>query len=155
MTRHFAKALIFGLMLVVAGCAGVRDDQQNAGQNAVPGSVQDFELNVGNRIFFVTDSSDLTPEARSTLERQAAWLKLYPQYRVNMEGHADERGTREYNLSLGARRANAARNFLISQGIPADRMQVISFGKERPIAVCNDISCWSQNRRVETVLQGR
>ena len=156
MTRHLAKALIFGLMLVVAGCSGMRgEDQNQVGQNATPGSVQDFQLNVGNKIFFTTDSSDLTPEARSTLDRQASWLKLYPQYRVNMEGHADERGTREYNLALGARRANAARNYLISQGIPAERMNVISFGKERPVAVCNDISCWSQNRRVETVLQGQ
>ena len=156
MTRHLLKAMILGLMLVVAGCSNLRDESQNPGQNATPGSAEDFTLNVGNKIFFLTDSSELTPEAKATLDRQAAWLKIYPRYSlVNLEGHADERGTREYNLSLGARRANAARNYLISQGIPADRMKVISFGKERPVAVCNDISCWSQNRRVETLLQAQ
>jgi peptidoglycan-associated lipoprotein len=157
MVRHLAKALLIGLVLVVAGCSGMRDEANNGvGQNATPGSEQDFQLNIGSKVFFETDSSELTAEGRATLERQAAWLKIYPQYGlINLEGHADERGTREYNLSLGARRANAARNYLISQGVPADRMKVISFGKERPVAVCNDISCWSQNRRVETLLQGR
>lgn len=156
MIRYFTKALVLALVLVVAGCSSMRDEQAGqVGQNATPGSVEDFQLNVGNKIFFSTDSSELSPEARATLDRQASWLKLYPQYRVNLEGHADERGTREYNLALGARRANAARNYLIAQGIAAERLNVISYGKERPVAVCNDISCWSQNRRVETVLQAQ
>jgi peptidoglycan-associated lipoprotein len=119
---------------------------------AQPGSAQDFVVNVGDRVFFDTDSSDLSAEAVATLNRQAQWLKLYPRVQVTIEGHADERGTREYNIALGARRATTARNYLISQGIAAERMQTISYGKERPVAVCNDISCWSQNRRAVTVV---
>ena len=97
-------------------------------------------------------SSDLSPTARATLDKQAQWLSKYPQYNFTIEGHADERGTREYNIALGARRAQGVRDYLISRGIAANRMHTISYGKERPVAVCNDISCWSQNRRAVTVL---
>ena len=121
---------------------------------ATPGSQQDFVVNVGDRVFFETDSTELTPQAVATLEKQAQWLRSYSQYAFTIEGHADERGTREYNFALGARRADAVNNYLIAKGIPASRMKTISYGKERPVAVCNDISCWSQNRRVVTVLAG-
>ena len=111
-------------------------------------------VNVGDRVFFETDSTDLTPQSRATLDKQAQWLTRYAQYAFMIEGHADERGTREYNLALGARRAQTVRDYLISRGIAANRMNTISYGKERPVAVCNDISCWSQNRRAVTALDG-
>ena len=119
---------------------------------ATPGSAQDFVVNVGDRIFFETDSTQLTPQAVATLEKQAQWLQRYNRYTFTIEGHADERGTREYNIALGARRAQAAQDFLISRDIDRSRMRTISYGKERPVAVCDDISCWSQNRRAVTVL---
>ena len=119
---------------------------------ATPGSQQDFVVNVGDRVFFESDSSELSQQAVGTLERQAQWLRAYPQYAFLIEGHADERGTREYNIALGARRAQAVRDYLTSRGVQAHRMRTISYGKERPVAVCNDISCWSQNRRSVTVL---
>jgi peptidoglycan-associated lipoprotein len=119
---------------------------------AVPGSQQDFIVNVGDRVFFETDSSELTTQARATLDKQAQWLNQYNRYAFTIEGHADERGTREYNIALGARRAQTVREYLVSRGIMAQRMHTISYGKERPVAVCNDISCWSQNRRAVTVL---
>jgi peptidoglycan-associated lipoprotein len=119
---------------------------------AVPGSQQDFVVNVGDRVFFDTDSSDLSGQARATLDKQAEWLSHYGQYSFTIEGHADERGTREYNIALGARRAETVREYLVSRGIGAQRMRTISYGKERPVAVCDDISCWAQNRRAVTVL---
>ena len=120
---------------------------------ATPGSQQDFVVNVGDRVFFETDSTELTPQARATLDKQAQWLTTYSQYgQFTVEGHADERGTREYNIALGARRAQTVRDYLASRGIQGNRMRTISYGKERPVAVCNDISCWSQNRRAVTVL---
>jgi peptidoglycan-associated lipoprotein len=119
---------------------------------AVPGSQQDFVVNVGDRVFFESDSSELTQQSVSTLEKQAQWLRAYPNYHFTLEGHADERGTREYNIALGARRAQTVRDYLASRGVQANRMRTISYGKERPVAVCNDISCWSQNRRAVTLL---
>jgi peptidoglycan-associated lipoprotein len=144
--------LVIGLAL--AGCAKNKlpNNADGLGLNATPGSQQDFTVNVGDRVFFETDSSALTDQARQTLEKQAAWLQRYTNYPITIEGHADERGTREYNIALGARRAAAAREFLVARGIPAKRIKTISYGKERPVAVCNDISCWSQNRRAVTVL---
>lgn len=146
-------AVVLGLTL--AGCAKKQlpDNSGQLGLNgATPGSQQDFTVNVGDRVFFETDSSVLTPTARQILDKQAQWLLRYPNYPVTVEGHADERGTREYNLALGARRAAATRDYLGARGVPANRIKTISFGKERPVAVCNDISCWSQNRRAVTVL---
>ncbi|TCR70214.1 peptidoglycan-associated lipoprotein Pal [Bosea sp. BK604] len=125
-----------------------------AGGAATPGSTQDFVVNVGDRVFFETDQTDLTSTAVATLDKQSAWLQRYPRYTFTIEGHADERGTREYNYSLGSRRAQTVRDYLASRGIPANRMRIVSYGKERPVAVCNDISCWSQNRRAVTVLDG-
>ena len=119
---------------------------------ATPGSQQDFVVNVGDRVFFNSDSSELTPQSVATLDKQAQWLRSYAQYTFTVEGHADERGTREYNIALGARRAQAVHDYLVSRGVQAHRMRTISYGKERPVAVCDDISCWSQNRRSVTVL---
>jgi len=119
---------------------------------ATPGSQQDFVVNVGDRVFFESDQTELSPQAIATLEKQAQWLQTYNRYAFTIEGHADERGTREYNIALGARRAQSVKTFLAARGIDASRMRTISYGKERPVAVCNDISCWSQNRRAVTVL---
>ncbi len=151
-------ALVVGL--TVAGCASKKTPNNAADLGlggagaATPGSSQDFTVNVGDRIFFDTDSSAIRADAQSTLAKQAQWLNKYGQYRITVEGHADERGTREYNIALGARRAAATRDFLIGQGVAGNRMKTISYGKERPVAVCDDISCWSQNRRAVTVLNG-
>ncbi|MCM2473365.1 peptidoglycan-associated lipoprotein Pal [Rhizobium sp. CG5] len=148
------------MTLALAGCASKKNLPNSASElglgagAATPGSTQDFTVNVGDRIFFDTDSSSIRADAQGILSRQAQWLAKYPQYAITVEGHADERGTREYNLALGARRAAATRDFLASQGVPAQRMKTISYGKERPVAVCDDISCWSQNRRAVTVLGG-
>jgi len=144
--------------LALGACASTPPTDANAqtgfgaGGAATPGSAQDFVVNVGDRVFFDSDSTDLNPTATSTLDKQAQWLSRYPRYTFTIEGHADERGTREYNFSLGARRAQAVRDYLASRGIPANRMRIVSYGKERPVAVCNDISCWSQNRRGVTLL---
>lgn len=146
-------AAVIAAALAIAGCAKHNGDPTNAmASAAVPGSQQDFVVNVGDRVFFDTDSSDLSPQARATLDKQAEWLSHYSQYSFTIEGHADERGTREYNIALGARRAATVRDYLASRGIAAQRMRTISYGKERPVAVCDNISCWSQNRRAVTVL---
>jgi peptidoglycan-associated lipoprotein len=145
-------ALVLGA-LALGGCPK-QPDQTAAlgGAAAVPGSQQDFIVNVGDRVFFESDSSELTLQARETLDKQAQWLNQYSRYAFTIEGHADERGTREYNIALGARRAQTVQAYLVSRGVMAQRMHTISYGKERPVAVCNDISCWSQNRRSVTVL---
>ncbi|MCG7508700.1 peptidoglycan-associated lipoprotein Pal [Mesorhizobium retamae] len=145
--------------LAIAGCASKKTPNSAAdlglgGGAATPGSAQDFTVNVGDRIFFDTDSSSIRADAQQTLSRQAQWLNKYGQYAIVVEGHADERGTREYNLALGARRAAATRDFLIGKGVAGNRLKTISYGKERPVAVCDDISCWSQNRRAVTTLSG-
>ena len=121
---------------------------------ATPGSPQDFVVNIGDRVFFDSDSTELNGTAQATLDKQARWLNQYGSYAFTIEGHADERGTREYNFALGARRAESAKNYLIARGVAASRIKTISYGKERPVAVCDDISCWSQNRRAVTVLKG-
>ena len=130
------------------------EDGHGGHGNAVPGSAQDFAENVGDRVFFESDQTELTPKAQATLDRQVAWLQRYDRGPFTVEGHADERGTREYNFALGARRAENTKQYLVARGIPASRIRTISYGKERPVAVCNDISCWSQNRRAVTVVQG-
>ncbi len=118
---------------------------------AKPGTQEELVVNVGDRVFFGLDKSDLSSEARATLDRQAAWLKKYPNVKVTLEGHADERGTREYNLALGERRATAAKNYLVAAGIPAARVKTISYGKERPAVVGSNEAAWAQNRRAVTV----
>ena len=154
-------AAVFAAALALSACSSNKAADGagaggafGAGGAATPGSAQDFVVNVGDRVFFETDSSDLTPQATATLDKQATWLNQYPRYAVTVEGHADERGTREYNFALGARRAQAARDYLASRGVNASRIKTISYGKERPVAVCDDSSCWSQNRRAVTVLGG-
>ncbi len=145
---------LIGLVLVVAACGRNGTGVGNLGPGGgPPGSQQEFLVTVGDRVFFETDSSALTATAQATLDKQAAWLNKYANYRILIEGHADERGTREYNIALGARRASVVVNYLISRGIDAGRIQQKSFGKERPVAICDDISCWSQNRRAVTVVQ--
>jgi peptidoglycan-associated lipoprotein len=121
-----------------------------APQGAVPGSVEDFRVSVGDRIFFGYDQFDLTPEARSVLERQAAWLRQYPNVNVLIAGNADERGTREYNLALGARRAAATRDYLSSLGVAANRTETVSYGKERPLDARSNEEAWSVNRNAQT-----
>jgi peptidoglycan-associated lipoprotein len=153
--RGIRLAAVLAAALAISACANKPEDnaQANAAGMATPGSQQDFVVNVGDRVFFETDSTELTPQSRATLDKQAQWLTQYSQYgQFTVEGHADERGTREYNIALGARRAQTVRDYLASRGIAASRMRTISYGKERPVAVCNDISCWSQNRRAVTVL---
>ena len=149
--RSAKFAAVVMAALAMAGCAKNNQDALN-GTAATPGSQQDFVVNVGDRVFVDTDSSELSDQARATLDKQAQWLNQYNRYSFTIEGHADERGTREYNIALGARRAETVRQYLVSRGIAATRMRTISYGKERPVALCNDISCWSQNRRAVTVL---
>ncbi len=122
------------------------------GQGVGPGTEQDFVQNVGDRVFFALDSSVLSSEAQATLERQAAWLKQHGGVNVVVEGHCDERGTREYNLALGERRGTAARNYLESLGVPSGRISTVSYGKERPAVAGSDEAAWAQNRRAVTVL---
>ena len=147
---------VLGCFLALAACSKKNTPDLNAGTGpgaaAVPGSEQDFTVNVGDRVFFESDSTELATQSRGTLDKQAQWLQQYGNYTFTIEGHADERGTREYNIALGARRAQAVRDYLASRGVQSGRMRTVSFGKERPVAVCNDISCWSQNRRAVTVL---
>jgi peptidoglycan-associated lipoprotein len=149
--RCAAVVAVLAVALAIGGCANTSSVTQAAGM-ATPGSQQDFVVNVGDRVFFESDSSELTAQSIATLDKQTQWLQSYPQYTFTIEGHADERGTREYNIALGARRAQTVRDYLASRGVGAHRMRTISYGKERPVAVCNDISCWSQNRRAVTVL---
>lgn len=146
--------ILLTLVAFVAACSRSGTGVGNLGPGGgAPGSQQEFLVTVGDRVFFETDSSSLTPTAQQTLDKQAAWLNRYTNYRILIEGHADERGTREYNIALGARRASVVVNYLVSRGVNAGRITSKSFGKERPVAICNDISCWSQNRRAVTVVQ--
>ncbi|MBU0859477.1 MAG: peptidoglycan-associated lipoprotein Pal [Alphaproteobacteria bacterium] len=164
------STMLVALLVTVSACANKKDAQgdiaiesrdsstldttvydQNVG-GPVPGSQQDLVVNVGDRVFFGYDQFDLTPEGQRTLEMQADWMKLYPNVNVNIEGHCDERGTREYNLALGDKRANSAKNYLIALGVPADRIQTISYGKERPAVMGSNPSAWAQNRRGVTVV---
>jgi len=154
--RRLSTALAVALAILAGGCASQQMTQAvDAGAGAAtPGSPQEFQVSVGDRVFFDTDATVLDGAAQAILDRQARWLAQYPSYAFTIEGHADERGTREYNLALGARRAAAVRDYLIARGIATSRIRTVSYGKERPVAVCNDISCWSQNRRAVTVLGG-
>jgi peptidoglycan-associated lipoprotein len=122
--------------------------QQQTG--AIPGSIEDFRINVGERVFFGYDRSDLTAEARQILDRQAAWLRRYQSVRVVVSGNCDERGTREYNLALGARRAAAVRDYLTAQGVAGNRVETVSFGKERPLDPRSNEEAWAVNRNGHT-----
>ncbi len=150
---------ILAALLLVAACESKTETatvspggDRPIGGPQTPGSQGDFTVNVGDHTFFEYDSFALTPQARTTLAKQAQWLKQYGQWRVTVEGHCDERGTREYNLALGERRASAIKAFLVSQGIPANRLRTISYGKERPEVLGSDESSYAKNRRGVTVL---
>ena len=152
----FAAALLLAACAssekpATTGEAGTGTGGNTAGQ-ATPGSVQDFQVNVGDRVFFDYDSYEIRPDAQETLKKQAAFLQQYAQYRVTIEGHCDERGTREYNLALGERRANSVKNYLVALGVNGSRLQTISYGKERPAVEGHDESAFAQNRRGVTVL---
>src|SRR5690242_1028739 len=156
-------SLLAGVLLLAA-CASDNADKggaagAGAGANApttasspAPGSPQDFIQNVGDRVFFDFDKSDIKPEGRTVLQRQADWLKKYPNVTVSVEGHCDERGTREYNLALGERRATAVKKMLVALGVAANRVSTISYGKERPAVVGSTEAAWAQNRRGVTVI---
>lgn len=162
-----ATLLLAASLIAIAGCAKkppatlppdpvekggtVQPVDPNAGR-PVPGSQADFVASVAaDRIFFALDQSDIDAEDRATLQSQAAWLARYPQKRVTIEGHCDERGTREYNLALGERRANATKNALVALGVSAERISTISYGKERPDATGSDEEAYAKNRRAVTV----
>jgi len=146
-------AAVVAAALSMGACAKNPLTDGAMASSATPGSQQDFVVNVGDRVFFESDQTELSPQAIATLEKQAQWLQAYNRYSFTIEGHADERGTREYNIALGARRASVVVNYLVSRGVSANRISQKSFGKERPVAICDDISCWSQNRRAVTVIQ--
>ncbi len=162
--RHLTRAALLIMVLGAAACTNPgRFDNAGAGggagAGAVPGSAADptspayFQQTVGDRVLFAVDQSTLSAEARDTLLKQAAWLKDNPDFTAIIEGHADEQGTREYNLALGARRASAVQAFLVEAGgVDPSRLRTVSYGKERPIAICSDESCYAQNRRAVTVL---
>jgi peptidoglycan-associated lipoprotein len=153
---------LLGALLLLAACSSPPPEPPPPGppgppggtgsRNIVPGSQQDLEASAGDRIFFAFDRSDISPEARETLSRQADWLRRYPNVNVTIEGHCDERGTREYTLALGERRAQAAKNVLVASGIPASRISTISYGKERPAVVGSTEEAYAQNRRAVTVV---
>ena len=156
-----------GLLLLLAACSapetvpggpggaggpGVGGPGGIGSRNALPGSQQDLEASAGDRVFFAFDRSDITPEAQEILARQADWLRRYPNVTVTIEGHCDERGTREYNLALGERRAQAVKNVLVASGIPPSRISTISYGKERPAVVGSSEEAYAQNRRAVTTV---
>ncbi|MDZ4380218.1 MAG: peptidoglycan-associated lipoprotein Pal [Parvibaculum sp.] len=149
-------AAVAAAFLMLAACSSTDEaaggsSSSTSGQIA-PGSQEDLVANVGDRVFFDTDKSSLSDDARATLQRQAAWAQLYPNLTFTLEGHADERGTREYNLALGGRRANAAKDYLVSLGVDAGRLNTVSYGKERPVCLESNENCWAQNRRAVTVI---
>jgi len=166
MTHALKAALLLGA-LALSGCtnadrfdnpgAGSAGGQAGIDQSALgsatdPESPAYFNQTIGDRVLFAVDQSTLSPEAQAVLDGQARWLLANTDYRAVIEGHADEQGTREYNLALGARRANSVRDYLVSRGVAATRIETKSWGKEKPLAVCSDESCYSQNRRAVTVI---
>ncbi|MEK9965197.1 MAG: peptidoglycan-associated lipoprotein Pal [Rhodospirillaceae bacterium] len=166
------RLIIPGLVVaafVLAACSSTGDESANSGSTGAssssggeqtatapsgpkPGTQEDLEVNVGDRVFFDFDKSNLSPDARTAVERWAAWLKTYPANKVVIQGHADERGTREYNLALGERRSDSARDYLVSLGIDSNRVSIVSFGKERPAVVGSNERAWAQNRRAVIVI---
>ena len=154
---------------VLAACSSTGDDSANTGSSGAsssgggnqtataptgpkPGSQTDLEINVGDRVFFAFDKSNLTADARTSVERWAAWMKTYPANKVVIQGNTDERGTREYNLALGERRADSARDYLVSLGVDPNRVKIVSFGKERPAVAGSNQKAWAQNRRAVVVI---
>ncbi len=171
MANTSAKLLLMAAVLATAACSkkppkvlpppppveGERalpqPNDNGVGTRTIPGSAADFREKVGSdTVLFATDSYDIDGSARAILDRQAQWLQQYPNVRITIEGHCDERGTREYNLALGDRRANSAKNYLAGTGVGAARISTISYGKERPVAMGSDEGAWAQNRRAVTVV---
>ncbi|HKJ61686.1 MAG TPA: peptidoglycan-associated lipoprotein Pal [Hyphomicrobiales bacterium] len=165
-----SRILFTALVILAAGLSACTKNKSEYGLNGMvaaadqagsnyaggpiqPGSEREFTERTGDTVYFTTDSTALSAEAQKTLIAQAQWLNRYTQYPVLIEGHADERGTREYNLGLGAKRAATVKRFLITRGVEPGRIGIVTYGKERPVAVCANISCWSQNRRAVTVLR--
>ncbi|WP_375398251.1 peptidoglycan-associated lipoprotein Pal [uncultured Sphingomonas sp.] len=165
MARMTTKLILFAALVAAAGCAKKRPEtlppaagdisppSDNGQGNVVPGTPEDFRRSItSDTIHFALDQYDIDAEARAILDSQAQWLMKWPDRRITIEGHADERGTREYNLALGDRRANAAKNYLAARGVEAARISTISYGKERPIALGSDEASWAQNRRAVTIV---
>jgi peptidoglycan-associated lipoprotein len=170
----YMKALCLGALMALAGCANkpvavaaaappiapaARPTAPSVPPPAIvvgiiPGSAQDLHVNVGDTIHFAFNEYSIEDTDKGTLQKQVAWLARYPRVRVTIEGHADERGTREFNLALGARRAAAAKEYLVSLGVSTTRVDTISYGKERPICTDSNESCWAQNRRGVTIIAG-
>jgi len=163
--RHLKIAFFLVAALAVAGCTNPTRFDPSTGAGAAgangaltPGSASDptspafFTQTVGDRVLFAVDQSTISAEGQSTLDGQADWLLTNTDFTAVIEGHADEQGTREYNVALGARRANAVREYLISRGVAGNRLRIVSYGKERPIEICSNESCYAQNRRAVTVL---
>ena len=162
---HSRMIGLLGALLLLAACSSPPPEAPPAGppggpgaggvgsRNIVPGSQQDLEASAGDRIFFAFDRSDISPEAREILTRQAEWLRRYPNVTVTIEGHCDERGTREYNLALGERRATAVKTYLVSLGVPAAQLETISYGKEKPAVLGSTDQSWAQNRRGVLVVE--
>ena len=159
----FKKAFMLVATLGLAACSNSPWDDTGAGgagglgsigSNLDPASPAYFQETIGDRVLFLVDQSTLNPAAETILQGQARWLTANPDYTVTIQGHADEQGTRIYNLALGERRAHSAREYLISQGISSSRIQVVSYGKERPLEICSAESCYAKNRRAVTVLAG-
>jgi peptidoglycan-associated lipoprotein len=159
---------LMAILLLVSACESTPGGAGSAGSsggamggaghaiknpNAKPGSVEDFVDNVGDRVYFGFDSAELTPEDQATLDRQAQWLKQYSSVNIIVEGHCDERGTREYNLALGQKRADATKNYLVAAGVPSGRVETISYGKERPEVTGSNEDAWAQNRRGVSVIK--
>ena len=149
---------VFAAVALLSACASKPPAPTTAAAPAVapgpaPGSEQDLVQNVGDRVFYAFDQSLLSSEAQATLDRQAAWLAKYPQVKVLIAGNCDDRGTEEYNLALGGRRANAARDYLVAKGVDASRIQTISYGKDRPVALGDNEQAWAQNRNAITSVQ--
>jgi peptidoglycan-associated lipoprotein len=145
-------------LMLAAACsnsnnAGQQQASATSSTSVAPGTVGDFRQNVGDRVYFDTDMSTVRQDDRATLDRQAEWLNKYTNYQVTIEGNADERGTREYNLALGERRAASVRQYLVAKGVSASRIKIISYGKERPEVVGSDEAAWARNRRAVTVLE--
>jgi peptidoglycan-associated lipoprotein len=164
---HRRVLVLGGLLLALTACTSTPEPTPAGGpggpqppggpggigsRSTLPGSQQDLEASAGDRVFFAFDRSDITPEAREILSRQADWLRRYPNVTVTIEGHCDERGTREYNLALGERRAQAVKNVLVALGISAGRISTISYGKERPAVVGSSEEAYAQNRRAVTTV---
>lgn len=162
--RLMSLMILGAAALSMAACSDKGDDTAASGPattatatetgGPAPNTLEYFNMVVGDRVFFDTDRYDISPDSQYILQKQAEWFAANPGTTATIEGHADERGTREYNLALGARRANSARSFLISQGVDGSRLQTVTYGKERPVALGSNEQAWAQNRRAVTVVVG-